>query len=375
MVDIDIEKLSREARADLEAASTLADLDAAKSKHLGKSGPLVLLLRDIKSLPPEQRGHVGKHGNQARRELEAFAAEKGAQLEAAELDARLRDDVLDMTLPGRSMPRGSLHVLTQTRRLLEDIFVGMGYTVVDAPEVESEWYGFTALNTPVGHPARNPGDTFYIAGRDTDAGQNDDALILRTQTSTAQLRAMQLTKPPLYVVHPGRVYRRDDIDATHSDMFHQMEALAVDEGLTLAHLKGTIEQFLQTLFGDDLEVRLRTHFFPFTEPSVEADVECYQCRTRGEGPWGEQGATVRCSVCRGEGWIEIMGAGMVDPNVLGMVDGYGKPSEGTLPSPGLSGFAFGIGIDRVAMLRHGFPDLRLLFQNDLRFLRQFPGRP
>ncbi|MCW2955208.1 MAG: Phenylalanine--tRNA ligase alpha subunit [Thermoleophilia bacterium] len=361
----DIEQLARDARADLEAATTVAQLEAAKIQHLGKSGPLVLLLRNIKDLPPEQRGPVGKNGNVARKELEAFAAEKGKQLADAELDERLRREVVDVSLPPRAMPQGTLHLLTQTRRLLEDIFLGMGYRVIDAPEVESEWYGFTALNTPVGHPARNPSDTFYIAGRDQGAGANDDALILRTQTSTAQLRTMQKSKPPLYVVHPGRVYRRDDIDATHSDMFHQMEALAIDAGLPLADLKGTIEQVLATLFGGQLEVRLRTHFFPFTEPSVEADVQCFSCEGSGE-PLPDDDFD-RCRVCRGEGWIEIMGAGMVDPNVLGMVEGYDADR--------LGGFAFGIGIDRVAMLRHGFPDLRMLFQNDLRFVRQFPGRP
>jgi phenylalanyl-tRNA synthetase alpha chain len=368
MADIDIDALARAARADLEAATTVAELDAAKIQHLGKNGPIVLLLRDIKDLPPEQRGVVGKNGNVARKQLEALAQERHDALAAAELDARLVADAIDVTLPPRAMPQGTLHLLTQTRRLLEDIFLGMGYSVIDAPEVESEWYGFTALNTPVGHPARNPSDTFYVAGRDQGAGANDDALILRTQTSTAQLRAMQLTKPPLYVVHPGRVYRRDDIDATHSDMFHQMEALAIDEGLTLAHLKGTIESFLHRLFGDDLQVRLRTHFFPFTEPSVEADVQCFSCGGTGDpsAEDRESGDFDRCRVCRGEGWIEIMGAGMVDPNVLGMVDGY-DPER-------VSGFAFGIGIDRVAMLRHGFPDLRMLFQNDLRFVRQFAGR-
>jgi len=366
---VDIEQLARDARTDLEAAATVAELDAARIHHLGKSGPLVLLLRDIKDLPPEQRGHVGKQGNLARRELEALAAQRGDQLAASELDARLVADAIDVTLPGRTMARGSLHLLTQTRRLLEDIFLGMGYDVVDAPEVENEWYGFTALNTPVGHPARNPSDTFYIHGRDAGAGANDDALILRTQTSTAQLRTMQLRKPPLYIVHPGRVYRRDDIDATHSDMFHQMEALALDEGLTLAHLKGTIEQFLRRLFGDRLDIRLRTHFFPFTEPSVEADVQCFSCMGTGDPSTEDiaSGAFDRCRVCRGEGWIEIMGAGMVDPNVLDMVAGY-DPDK-------LTGFAFGIGIDRVAMLRHGLPDLRLLFQNDLRFTSQFTGRP
>ncbi|MCB0878453.1 MAG: phenylalanine--tRNA ligase subunit alpha [Thermoleophilia bacterium] len=364
----DIEQMARDARVELEAATTVAELDEAKIRHLGKNGPLVLLLRNIKDLPPEQRGHVGKNGNIARKELEALAQQRHDQLAAAELDERLRADAIDVTLPTRAMPQGTLHLLTQTRRMLEDIFLGMGYDVIDAPEVENEWYGFTALNTPVGHPARNPSDTFYIAGRDQDAGANDDAVILRTQTSTAQLRAMQLTKPPLYVVHPGRVYRRDDIDATHSDMFHQMEALAIDEGLTLAHLKGTIETFLHRLFGDSLEVRLRTHFFPFTEPSVEADVQCFSCGGTGD-PSAEDVASGdfdRCRVCRGEGWIEIMGAGMVDPNVLDAVDGY-DPDR-------LSGFAFGIGIDRVAMLRHGFPDLRMLFQNDLRFNRQFAGR-
>ena len=366
---VDIEQLARHAREELEGATTVAELEAAKITHLGKNGPIVLLLRNVKDLPPEQRGHVGKTGNVARKQLEALASDRVAQLADAELDERLRTDVIDVSLPPRAMPQGTLHLLTQTRRLLEDIFLGMGYAVTDAPEVESEWYGFTALNTPVGHPARNPSDTFYIAGHDQQAGANDDALILRTQTSTAQLRAMQLQPPPLYVVHPGRVYRRDDIDATHSDMFHQMEALAIDEGLTLANLKGTIESFLHRLFGDDLDVRLRTHFFPFTEPSVEADVQCYSCEGSGD-PSAEDRATGdfdRCRVCRGEGWIEIMGAGMVDPNVLGMVDGYDADR--------FSGFAFGIGIDRVAMLRHGFPDLRMLFQNDLRFVRQFAGRP
>ena len=360
----DIAQLTQDARADLTAATTVADLEAAKIKHLGKSGPLVLLLRDIRDLPPEDRGRVGKEGNVARRELEALAATRLDELAAAELDVRLREDAIDVSLPPRAMPQGSLHLLTQTRRLLEDIFLGMGYRVVDAPEVENEWYGFSALNTPVGHPARNPSDTFYIKGHDRDAGANDDALILRTQTSTAQLRAMQLEQPPLYVVHPGRVYRRDDIDATHSDMFHQMEALAIDEGLTLAHLKGTIETFLHKLFGGQLEVRLRTHFFPFTEPSVEADVQCFSCKGTGEPAEGDD--FDRCRVCRGEGWIEIMGAGMVDPNVLATVDGF--------DSDRYTGFAFGIGIDRVAMLRHGFPDLRMLFQNDLRFVRQFAGR-
>lgn len=365
---VDIQQLMSDARIQIEAAKSTVALDEAKVKHLGKSGPLVLLLRNIKDLPADERGRVGKEGNVARKQLETLVEKKRKQLELLELEERLKEEAIDVTLPARAMPQGTLHLLTQTRRMLEDIFIGMGYSVIDAPEVENEWYGFTALNTPVGHPARNPSDTFYIAGHDQQAGANDDALVLRTQTSTAQLRAMQLNKPPLYVVHPGRVYRRDDIDATHSDMFHQMEALAIDKGLTLAHLKGTIESFLHRIFGDNLGVRLRTHFFPFTEPSVEADVQCFSCQGSGEPSVDDvaSGDFDRCRVCRGEGWIEIMGAGMVDPSVLENVEGY-DPDQ-------VSGFAFGIGIDRVAMLRHGFPDLRMLFQNDLRFVRQFAGR-
>lgn len=361
---IDIDQLAREARADIEAATSTDELDAARIRHLGRSGPIVLLLRDVKDLPADQRAHVGKNGNMARRELEALANERQASLAAAELEQRLRDEAIDVTLPPRRMPHGSLHLLTQTRRLIEDIFIGMGYSIASGPEVESEWYNFTALNTPVGHPARSVSDTFYIAGHDVNAGANDDALILRTQTSPVQVRTMQRTKPPLFVISPGRVYRRDHIDATHSDMFHQVEGLAVAPGLTLAHLKGTIEAFCAELFGGRLAVRLRTHFFPFTEPSVEADVSCFSCDGTGAPAAGDD--FDRCRVCRGEGWIEIMGAGMVDPALYEFIDGYDADA--------VSGFAFGMGIDRIAMLRHGLPDLRHLFASDLRFLRQFSGR-
>ena len=353
----DIQQLAAEARADIEQAQTPAELEAVRVRHLGRSAALVALLRDVKSLAPEDRARVGKEGNIARKELEQLADERAELLERAELERRLRNERADMTLPGRAMPTGTLHILTQTRRRIEDVFLGMGYSVVDGPEVESEFYNFTALNTPEGHPARSPHDTFYIDGA-------DDAL-LRTQTSPVQVRVMQTTPPPVYVISPGRVYRRDRIDATHSDMFHQVEGLAVDEGLTLADLKGTLQAFCSTLFGGALEVRLRTHFFPFTEPSVEADVTCYVCGGSGDPAPGDTGFD-RCRLCRGEGWIEIMGAGMVDPNVFGFVEGY-DPER-------VSGFAFGVGIDRVAMLRHSIPDLRLMFENDLRFLTQFSGR-
>lgn len=351
----DIAQLEATARQEFESASSVSQLEEARVRHLGRSAPLVLLLRDISSLPAEDRARVGKEGNIARQALEKLAAGRSDDLERVELEHRLREDRVDVTLPARRMPSGTLHLLTQTRRLVEDAFVGMGYNVVDGPEVESEFYNFTALNTPEGHPARSAHDTFYIDGTTT---------LLRTQTSPVQVRVMQQTPPPVYIVSPGRVYRRDTIDATHSDMFHQIEGLAVDEGLTLAELKGTIEAFCRIVFGDEREIRLRTHFFPFTEPSVEADVSCFVCGGSGEPKPGDE--LDKCRLCRGVGWIELMGAGMVDPNVFSYVEGY-DPEK-------ISGFAFGVGIDRVAMLRHSIPDLRMLFENDMRFLTQFRGR-
>lgn len=351
----DIERMKSEAITELAGAGTVAELEDARVKHLGRSAPLVLMLRDVGKMAPEERSRVGKEANAARQELERLANERADLLEAQELQVQLLNDRVDVTLPGRTMPQGSLHILTQTRRLVEDAFMALGYRVVDGPEIDSTWYNFTALNTPEGHPARSASDTFYI----------DDTTLLRTQTSPVQIRAMQTSPPPLYVISPGRVYRRDRIDATHSDMFHQVEGLAVDEGLTLADLKGTLQAFCRTIFGADREIRLRTHFFPFTEPSVEADVSCYLCGGSGEPAADDEGFD-KCRLCRGVGWIELMGAGMVDPNVFAHVEGYSKP--------GLSGFAFGAGIDRIAMLRHSFPDLRMLFDNDVRFLAQFAGR-
>jgi phenylalanyl-tRNA synthetase alpha chain len=363
----DIQQLADAGRQALGSATTTAELEAARVAHLGRSAPLVLLLRSIPELEPAQRAVVGKDGNAARRELEALAASRAEELERAELEARLATERVDVTLPPRAMPQGSLHVLTQARRAIEDAFIGLGYRIVDGPEVDSEFYNFLALNTPKGHPAWSKTDTFYV-------GDIDGEVLLRSQTSTLQVRAMQLQGPPLYAIMPGRVYRRDKLDATHSDMFHQVEGLAVDEGLTLADLKGTLLAFVRALFGDERKIRLRTHFFPFTEPSVELDASCFSCGGSGDPAPGDD--FDKCRVCRGLGWIEMGGAGMVDPNVFGFVNESPEAQErGIRYDPArISGFAFGIGIDRTAMQRHDFPDLRMLFENDVRFLAQFPGR-
>ena len=357
----DIQHMLDTGRSAIAAATSTSELEAARVAHLGRSAPLVTLLRTIPDLAPEERGRVGKEGNLARRELEELASSRSVELERSELIARLAADRIDVTLPTMSMPQGTLHPLTQTRRRIEDIFLGMGYSIGDGPEVESEWYNFTALNTPHGHPARSSSDTYYLHG---EPG-TDDAVILRTQTSPVQVRTMQLQQPPLYMIMPGRVYRRDEIDASHSNMFHQVEGLAVDEGLTLGDLKGTLETFCRAMFGASREVRLRTHFFPFTEPSVEVDLSCYLCNGTG-APAADDADFDRCRLCRGEGWLEIMGAGMVDPNVFAHLPGYGDTN--------VRGFAFGMGVERIAMLRHEIPDMRLLFESDVRVLEQFPGR-
>lgn len=308
-------------------------------KFLGRKADLTLLLRSIPELPVEERPEVGKVGNLVRRSLETSMDARKAELETAELVAGLEKDKVDVTLPGWTLPLGHLHLVTQTQREIEDIFVGMGYEIAEGPEVETEYYNFEALNTPADHPARSLHDTFFV----------NDQVLLRTHTSPVQVRVMEKQRPPVHIIVPGRAYRRDS-DATHTPMFHQVEGLVVDEHVTLADLKGTLETFARAMFGADRRVRLRPHFFPFTEPSVEVDVSCMICDGAG------------CRLCKRSGWLEILGAGMVDPNVFGFVD-Y---------DPELySGFAFGMGIERIAMLKHGVNDLRLFFENDLRFLRQF----
>jgi phenylalanyl-tRNA synthetase alpha chain len=333
-------------------ASSSAELEELRVKFLGRKAELTQILRGISQLPPEERGPVGGAANKARKELEALIEQSAGRLDAAELDARLVADRVDVTMPGAPpRPVGHQHLITRTTRLIEDIMVGLGYEVAEGPEIEHDYYNFTALNHPVGHPARQLQDTFYI--------QSHPDVLLRTHTSPMQIRAMETQGPPIFIVIPGKVYRRDS-DATHSPMFHQMEGLAIAEGLTLADLQGTLLAMSRALFGDTREVRLRPHYFPFTEPSVEVDVSCFQCEGTGVLPDGS-----RCNLCKGQGWIEILGAGMVDPNVLGFVKDNGYDPER------VQGFAFGLGIERVAMLRHSVPDLRRFFDNDVRMLEQF----
>lgn len=335
----DLRALYEQGVAALEAAQDLDSLEDARVRFLGRKAELTLILRSLAELPPDQRKQVGREGNLVKRALEAAHASRLAELQAEELVRGLERDRIDVTLPGRPVPNGHLHLITQTQREIEDIFIGMGYEVAEGPEVETEYYNFTALNTPEDHPARSLHDTFFVS----------DRVLLRTHTSPCQVRVMEKQRPPVYVIVPGKAYRRDN-DATHTPMFHQVEGLVVDRGITLADLKGTLEQFAKAMFGADRRIRLRPHFFPFTEPSVEVDVSCMMCDGAG------------CRLCKRTGWLEILGAGMVDPNVFGFVD-Y-DPEEYT-------GFAFGMGIERIAMLKHGITDLRLFYQNDLRFLRQF----
>jgi phenylalanyl-tRNA synthetase alpha chain len=344
-----IDSLRAQAEAAIGAASTTAELEELRVRFLGRKAELPNLLRGVAELPPEQRGPVGRAANQARQGLDALIARRTQDLEAGELDVRLAADRIDVTLPGEPPQKvGRLHLLTQTWRELEDVFIGLGFTVMEGPEVETTHYNFDALNHLATHPARERSDTFYVA----------DDVVLRTHTSPMQVRAMEAHPPPLYVVVPGRAYRRDN-DATHTPMFNQVEGLAVDEDITLADLKGTLLSFARSMFGPDRAVRLRPHFFPFTEPSVEVDVSCFNCR---EG-WLRDGS--RCHICRGEGWLEILGAGEIDPNVLSAVGDERYDPER------VQGFAWGLGIERVAMLKHGVTDLRLFYDNDLRFLEQF----
>jgi phenylalanyl-tRNA synthetase alpha chain len=320
------EEYEREA---LEAIR-VADLDDARIRYLGRKSPLKLASRDIRDR------ETGMLLNGIRERLEAAVEERERELAAASGPR----DPFDVTLPGESFPRGHLHLLTQIRREVEDTFLGLGYDVYDGSEVEDVYHNFTALNTPEGHPSRSPNDTLYL----------DDDTLLRTQTSPGQIRYMEAHEPPVYMVSLGRTYRRDTADATHTPIFHQVEGLAVDRGITLADLKGTLVHLARILFGEDREVRVRTSFFPFTEPSAEFDVSCFLCDGAG------------CNVCKHSGWIEMGGSGVVDPNVFGHV-GY-DPEE-------WSGFAFGLGLERIAMLRHGLPDMRQLWENDLRLLTQF----
>ena len=375
-----IEEISREATEAIGSASSSDELEQLRVKHLGRKAELTTILRGISDLPAEERGPVGKAGNEVRQSLEGLLESRGAELDAAELSDRLAGDRVDVTLPGSpAQAVGHLHLVTRTRRLIEDIMVGLGYRILEGPEVEIDYYNFTALNHPPGHPARMEQDTFYVAPgsmsvaalesarsaaakaeADGTATPDDELVVLRTHTSPMQVRAMEATEPPIFIAVPGKCYRRDTIDATHLPMFHQMEGLAVAEDITLADLQGTLREMLRGLFGEGREARMRPHFFPFTEPSVQVDVSCFNCGGTGVREDGS-----RDSLCKGTGWIEILGAGMVDPNVFGFVEGHGYDPEV------VQGFAFGFGIERMAMLLHGVPDLRLFVENDVRVLEQF----
>jgi phenylalanyl-tRNA synthetase alpha chain len=340
-------------RDTIERAHDLAALEQARVQILGRKSALTDFLRSIPSLAPEDRPLVGKGGNLVRKELEALVEERESELKREALSDSLAHERIDVTLPGQPFPAGHEHLITQTMREVEDIFIGLGYSIAEGPEVELDYYNFTALNTPPSHPARSAHDTFWVVEqRETMPEAVVDAdrgVLLRTHTSPVQVRVMEQQRPPVYVLCPGKVYRRDS-DATHTPMFHQIEGLVVDEGITLADLKGTVAHFTHKFFGPDRSIRVRPHFFPFTEPSIEVDVSCELCGGKG------------CRSCKYSGWLEIMGAGMVDPALYDFVD-Y-DPEQ-------VSGFAFGMGVERMAMLRHGIPDLRLFYDNDVRFLRQF----
>jgi phenylalanyl-tRNA synthetase alpha chain len=370
-----IEELRTEAEGAIAMAGTGAALEQLRVRYLGRRAELPQMLRGVRDLPPAQRGAVGKTANEARQALEALIEQRAAHLHAQELETSLREDRLDVTLPGApAQPVGRLHVLTATQRELENIFLGLGFTVLEGPEVETVHYNFDALNHSPTHPARARTDTFYVQDTHPQAAGDDpnsravlgrpEELVLRTHTSPVQIRAMEAHPPPLYVVIPGRVYRPDS-DATHTPQFHQVEGLAVDEDITLADLKGTLLAFARAVFGERREVRLRPHFFPFTEPSVEVDVSCFHCE--GKGFLGDGS---RCYLCKGEGWLEVLGAGEVDPDVYSHIPTTERNAPGYDPER-VQGFAWGMGVERIAMLKHGIPDLRLSFENDVRFLEQF----
>jgi phenylalanyl-tRNA synthetase alpha chain len=371
-----IQELRAEADEVIAKAPTTEALEELRVRYLGRKAEIPQMLRGVAQLDPVQRAEVGKAANEARQALQEMIEVRAAQLGGEELDSLLEADRVDVTLPGAPpQPIGALHILTATRRELEDIFLGLGFTAMEGPEVETVHYNFDALNHSPTHPARARTDTFYVAhaasgsppGESTAqpsfAGGSAEELVLRTHTSPMQVRAMEAHPPPLYVVIPGRVYRPDS-DATHTPQFHQIEGLAVDEDITLADLKGTLLVFAREAFGDEREVRLRPHFFPFTEPSVEVDVSCFHCEGKG---FLRDGA--RCYLCKGEGWLEVLGAGEVDPNVYAHVPTTERNAPGYDPER-VQGFAWGMGVERIAMLKHGIPDLRLYFENDLRFLEQ-----
>lgn len=335
-----LEKIRQDALQQIEICGDLKILDDLRVKYLGKKGELTAILKQMGGLSAEERPLVGQLANQVRSDLEKKLTDRISSLKAELEEKRLKDEALDVTLPGKKTELGKLHPLTVVMNEVKEIFLGMGFEVVDGPEVETDHYCFEALNMPPHHPARDTQDTFYI----------NDNVLLRTQTSSVQIRTMENRKPPIRIISPGRVYRSDAIDATHSPIFHQIEGLVIDKGITLGDLFGTLELLLKKLYGNDTKIRLRPHHFPYTEPSAEVDLQCFNCGGKG------------CPMCKGEGYVELLGSGMVHPKVL---EGCGIDPEV------YSGFAFGIGLERITMGRFNITDMRMLYENDERFLNQF----
>ena len=332
-----IEVLAKEQLSQAQDAKTVEEL---RVKFLGKKGELTAILKQMGGLSAEERPVIGQLANKVRADIEAAISERAASIKEAEQERLVKEETLDVTMPGKAPKIGRLHPLNKTLEEVEEIFLGMGFEIVEGPEVETDHYCFEALNMPKHHPARDTQDTFYI----------NENVVLRTQTSSVQIRTMENKKPPIRIISPGRVYRSDAVDATHSPLFHQIEGLVIDKGVTMADLKGTLELLMKRLYGEDTQIRLRPHHFPYTEPSAEVDLMCYNCGGKG------------CPMCKNEGWIEILGAGMVHPKVL---EGCGIDPEV------YSGFAFGIGLERITMGNYEIKDMRLLYENDMRFLEQF----
>ncbi|MBR1384484.1 MAG: phenylalanine--tRNA ligase subunit alpha [Ruminococcus sp.] len=335
-----LKSIEERAKAELEKVSDIKLLEEIRVRFLGKKGELTGILKQMGGLSAEERPVIGQLANSVRADIEKAITEKQAQMKAALAERKLKAETLDITLPGKSPKVGRPHPLNAVLAEVEEVFLGMGFDIVEGPEVESDYYCFEALNMPKHHPARDTQDTFYI----------NDNVLLRTQTSSVQIRTMEKMKPPIRIISPGRVYRSDAVDATHSPLFHQIEGLVIDKGVTMADLKGTLELLMKRLYGEDTKIRLRPHHFPYTEPSAEVDLMCFNCHGKG------------CSMCKQEGYVELLGSGMVHPKVL---------ADCGIDPEVYSGFAFGIGLERITMGRYSINDMRLLYENDMRFLEQF----
>lgn len=335
-----LQNIELAAKQELEKIHDSAELESLRVRFLGKKGELTAILKQMSTLSAEERPVIGQLANKIRADIEEAISARSAELKAALAARRLKEEKLDVTLPGKPLKVGKLHPYNAVLNEIEEIFLGMGFDIAEGPEVEYDYYNFEALNLPPDHPARDTQDTFYIS----------DNVLLRTQTSSIQVHVMENQKPPIRIIAPGRVYRSDAVDATHSPIFHQMEALVVDKGITMADLNGTLEMLMKRLYGEDCKIRLRPHHFPFTEPSAEVDITCFNCGGKG------------CSMCKNEGYVELLGAGMVHPKVL---------RQCGIDPEVYSGFAFGLGLERIVMAKYGINDMRLLYENDLRFLNQF----